>query len=173
MSLITLPKIIVKLSSETIYLDNVSSNNTNYKQITFLNILDSLQEKLQILLPAKSPDSSISKIFSEYASTFSQSPLEKEQQVSFLLWCVKTKQKKNFLTNIGRSSLNLKKKIMNNSSSTTTTTAPSSTVLDSNLPSNSQLSADNLFNPPEQQKGKIKKKMVKMSDTVFSYAGEW
>src|SRR3989338_7440181 len=157
MSLLMLPKIVIKLSSETIYLDNVTSNNTNYKQITFINIMDFLQEKLQFILPANSPDSAISKIFSspEYSATFSQSSLEKEQHVTFLLWCVRTKQKKNFLTNIGRSSLSLKKKIMN-SNNLTTTTAPHS---------------DNTSNNGEgavEQKGKIKKKMVKMSDTVFS-----
>ena len=169
-----LPKVIVQVgTNQLIPLDMhslFSSSSISPKQVTFIDFLDALQDKLEIILPAKSSESSISKTFaqSDYQSILSQPSLESEQQVLLMLWSVKTKSsRKNFLSGmVERSSAALRRKIEGNN-------------IDSNASSAMMNGGDSLENvvavisPIPITEGKIKKKLLKMNETVYSHSGEW
>ena len=135
-------------------------------------ILDLLQDKLEIVFPAKSNDSAISKIFSspDYQSILSQPSLDLEQQVVFLLWSVKAKSKKNFLSGMVRSSL---KKKINDNSSLPNGSLKYSTTTNNNGSLLSVESQESDLSVSSDCGLKIKKKLLKMSDTVHSFSGEW
>ncbi|KAG2381881.1 hypothetical protein C9374_005673 [Naegleria lovaniensis] len=172
-----LPKVIVQVGpNQLIPLDMhslFSSSSISPKQVTFIDLLDALQERLEIILPAKSSESAISKIFaqSDYQSILSQPSLETEQQVLLMLWSVKTKTslRKNFLSGmVERSSAALRRKIEGTKESSSSLTGESS-------PHHASSMSDSLeqgivaSSTPE---GKIKKKLLKMNETVYSHSGE-
>ena len=170
-----LPKIIIQLSPfHNVALDasSFTTTSTSPKNVTFTDILDLLQDKLEIVFPAKSNDSAISKIFSspDYQSILSQPSLDLEQQVVFLLWSVKAKSKKNFLSGMVRSSL---KKKINDNSSLPNGSLKYSTTTNNNGSLLSVESQESDLSVSSDCGLKIKKKLLKMSDTVHSFSGEW
>jgi len=155
-------RVVVQLSPSTLIPLEVSN-----KQVTFTDLLDQLQERLEIILPAKTDDSSISKTYAEkeYQNIIQQSSLLDEQQVVLMVLSLK-QSKKNFLTTMVKNSLKKKRNSENVSQSRQPSTVDSSTVIGSTLEVTSSEEIS-----PSSKTLKIKKKIVKLTDSVYSYSG--